>query len=157
MRGAWRRTALLAALGAAAALWARPAGAQGQSCQVTSVVGIAFGNYDPFAPGDLLVAGSITHRCPPSRLPRISLGTGNGASFTPRQMWRLGSGGTEILQYDLCLDVQCTMIWGDGSPGTQEYVATTSRATVPVYGRVRAGQDPVVGSYSDTVVVTVLF
>jgi spore coat protein U-like protein len=157
MPGSWRSTALLAALGAAAVLAPRPAGAQGQSCTVTSVIGIVFGTYDPFAPGDLQAVGSITHRCPANRPPRISLGTGNAASFTPRAMWLLGSGGAEILQYDLCLDLQCTMVWGDGSPGTQEYVATTGRATVPVYGRVRAGQDPVVGSYSDTVVVTIVF
>jgi spore coat protein U-like protein len=157
MRGARRRLALLAALGAAAALSPRPAAAQGQSCRVSSVIGIVFGLYDPFAPGDLVVAGSITHQCPLSRLPRISLGTGNGASFAPRQMWLSGSGGAEILQYDLCLDLQCTMIWGDGSPGTHEYVATTGRATVPVYGRVRGGQDPVVGAYADTVPVTVNF
>lgn len=145
------------ALGAAASAWARSAGAQAQSCRVSSVIGIVFGTYDPFAPGDLVVAGSITHQCPPTRLPRISLGTGNAASFAPRQMWLLGSGGAEILLYDLCFDVQCTMIWGDGSPGTHEYVATSGRATVPVYGRVRAGQDPVVGSYSDIVAVTIVF
>jgi spore coat protein U-like protein len=124
---------------------------------VSSVTGIVFGVYDPFAPADLQVAGSITHRCPPNRPPRISLGRGNAANFTPRQMWLLGSGGAEILQYDLCLDLQCTMIWGDGSSGTREYVAVTGRATVPVYGRVRAGQDPVVGSYSDTVAITINF
>jgi spore coat protein U-like protein len=156
MRGARRRLALLAALGAAAALSPRAAGAQqGQSCRISSVVGIVFGSYDPFAPGDLVVTGSITHQCPNSRPPRISLGTGNSASFTPRELWLAGSGGFEILQYDLCLDLQCTMVWGDGSPGTHEYVATTGRATVTVYGRVRAGQDPVVGSYGDTVTVTI--
>lgn len=145
------------ALGAMAALAPAPTRAQGQSCRVSSVIGIVFGTYDPFAPGDLVVVGSISHQCPPTRLPRISLGTGSAASFAPRQMWLLGSGGAEILQYDLCLDGQCTMIWGDGSSGTHEYVATAGRATVPVYGRLRAGQDPVVGSYSDIVAVTVVF
>lgn len=144
---------MLAALGTVAALAPRPA--EGQSCGVVFGTPINFGTYDPFAPADLQGMGTILHWC--TSPPRIWLGTGNAASFTPRAMWRAGSGGAEILQYDLCLDVPCTMVWGDGSGGTHEYVATARFAVVRVYGRVRAGQDPLLGSYSDTVTITVHF
>jgi len=142
-----------AAAAVAMALVPGAVGAQGQSCIVSSWVDIVFGDYDPFAAAPLDSAGSITHRCPPNRPPRISLDRGGSASFAPREM-RFGA---EVLRYNLYLDAACTMIWGDGSAGTHEYVAATGRATVPVYGRVFPLQDPIIGAYTDTITVTVQF
>jgi len=124
-----------------------------------STVGVVFGSYNVFSATVLTSTGSVTIRCtgvgsgtdPVS----VSLGKGNAPSFQPRQMFR----GIEPLNYNLYLDAGGTQIWGDGTGGTQQFAAVSNNnpVTITIFGRIPAGQDVTVGSYSDTIIATINF
>ena len=65
------------------------------------------------------------------------------------------AGGTGLLQYNLYLDASLNLVWGDGSGGTA--VAKGQSGPVPdtllIHGHVYGGQNPVPGTYSDSVIV----
>lgn len=159
-RGLVRRVGTLALLLASAPVWAA-------DCTI-SVVPVSFGDYDPITQTQPVDAtGSITADCTPDKNEKafgvfvsIALGTGFG-SYAARTM----RGGTALLQYDLFLDAPRTTVWGDGSGGTGwmsgvvggNKTGQPNPRTFPVFGRIPAGQDPAVGVYSDTVMVTVTF
>jgi spore coat protein U-like protein len=69
--------------------------------------------------------------------------------------------GTETLDYNLYQDSTRTVIWGDGTGGSQTVVQPSpplnTNIDVTVYGRVPAGQDVSSGSYSSTVTATIFF
>lgn len=150
---------LAALLSAACALWTAEARAT-SGCTISSVVGVAFGAYNPFDASPLDSAGSVSFSCSgvgPSDTIVIQLGRGSSSSFSPRT---LRSGG-ETLGYNLFLDASRLSVWGDGSGGTSQYGPVTppesSTTTVNIFGRISAGQNIPVGFYSDTLVVTLLY
>ena len=58
------------------------------------------------------------------------------------------------------LDAACTIVWGDGTGGTQLFrdpaPPPNTNVAVPIYGCIRAGQRrAVLGSYSENFIVTV--
>ena len=69
--------------------------------------------------------------------------------------------GTETLDYNLYQDSTRTVIWGDGTGGSQTFVQPDPRLgvniDVTVYGRIPAGQDVSSGAYSSTVTATIFF
>lgn len=143
---------LLAALGCGEA-WA--------ACSI-SITSINFGVYDVFAASPTDSVGTVTVSCtntPPGGVrATISIGSSpNSGSFNPRRMKR--SGGTDLLDYNLFTTSSRTTVWGDGTAGTSPVTTPRVRngrpATMNVYGRIPAGRDVSVGSYSDTLVVTV--
>lgn len=154
-----RGAQLLAACALAViALDAAPAVAA-QKCQVRGLVGVSFGSYDVFAPTPLRAAGSMTLRCNGNRsyLAQIQLSTGASGSYAPRQM----RAGPAALGYNLYLDAGATAVWGDGRAGTRSWgpvtLAPHQNHTIPVFGVVPAQQDVPVGSYADSVSVTIIF
>ena len=66
--------------------------------------------------------------------------------------------GTNQLNYNLYTDAARTVVWGNGS-GTSsiQTVARNRTTTLNVYGQIPAGQDAVVGNYTDTILATVTF
>jgi spore coat protein U-like protein len=66
---------------------------------------------------------------------------------------------SDQLRYNVYLDPAKTTVWGDGTQGTQFFSirnpSLRDRTTVPIYGRVPAGQDVGAGTYADTLVITV--
>ena len=148
---------LLAAL-AVSLGWSSEAHAMG--CSIAGSVGMAFGGYDPFASWPVDSAGSISFTCTgvgPHDTLVIQLGRGSSAGFFPRELRSTGAS----LGYNLFLDAARTMVWGDGSGGTSTYGPVTppesSSTTVNIFGRIPASQNVPVGTYSDTVVVTLLY
>jgi spore coat protein U-like protein len=126
------------------------------SCHVASAatctvgtVGVAFGSYDPFAIQPLDSVGSITVHCDTSTSYSAALSPGGG-SFANRLM----QNGAHTLAYNLFIDSNHVTVWGDGS-GETSTQSGTSDTPLPVYGRIRAGQNAYVGAYTDTIVVTV--
>ena len=71
------------------------------------------------------------------------------------------SGPGDQLAYNLYLDAARTVVWGDGSGGTSVYAnarpPNNQWVTVTVYARVGSGQDVTVGSYTDSIVATILY
>jgi spore coat protein U-like protein len=86
----------------------------------------------------------------------LSAGLGTGASFAQRRMTR--AGGSETLGYGLYRDSGRTQVWGDGSGGSSTVSGTGTGAaqTSTVYATLPA-QSVQVGSYADTITVTVTF
>ena len=146
-----------ALLGLALVLVANLAQAAFTSCTVATTP-IAFGSYDPVlanrtAPLDSVA--TLSYDCvggPPSTV-TIMLSSGTGSGFNPR---RLFSGGN-ALTYNLFLDAGRNTVWGDGTGGTSFHSTTRRKEDVGVFGRVFAGQDAAIGSYSNSIVVTINF
>jgi spore coat protein U-like protein len=134
----------------------RDAAAQlGANCSI-STSGVAFGTYDVFSPSPRTSTGTITYSCTAGVLIRIELAAGSSGSFAART---LGNGVDSVL-YNLYLDSAYGTVWGDGSAGSGVYSALASvgpAVNVTVYGRVPAAQNVSIGSYSDTVIATIVF
>lgn len=129
-------------------------------CNV-SATSVAFGAYDVFSQVPLDSTGTVTVSCdevpPPD--PVISIGpSGASGGFFPRKMQRAGGPGT--LEYNLFLDPSMSRVWGDGTAGTMTVkLKNVHRQKPPVvttiYGRVPPRQNVSVGTYSDTLAVTI--
>jgi spore coat protein U-like protein len=148
------RRAILAALGALAVP------AAGQACTV-SATGVAFGTYDSITPAPDDGVGSVTLVCHPNvHSAVVQLGTGLSGSYAPRRM----RNGANTLGYNLYTSVARNIVWGNGSGGTATVTLSDGIVSAgirtfdrPIYGRIPAGQAVAMGTYTDTIVVTVIF
>jgi len=136
------------------------------SCTVTAS-NIAFGAYDP-ADANATAArdavGSVDVRCTRGTSTAVAAlnqglnpATGSTCANPLRQM---SGGGTERLRYNIYQDAARNTTWGcDASNSRAIPTFTTSLTPVQLvtYGRIPAGQDAAIGSYTDTVQVAVTF
>lgn len=143
------KTLALAAL--SSFVLACPAWSQTTSC-TASTSGVAFGSYDPFSGTPLNAVGSISVSCNVSASYTLALSTGQG-SFTNRSMLN----GSHAMNYNLYTDSLHTQVWGDGTGATHTVAGSGTTGSYSVYGQLPALQNAYVGSYSDSVVVTVTF
>ncbi len=157
-------------IGAVAALsvgYAAQAATQSTTFNVTATVvsscalsaaNLAFGNYDPLSAANTDGTTTVTVTC--SLLTPYNLGISagaNGSGVSARQML-IGGGGTEKLNYSLFRDALRTLNWGvTVGTDTLSGLGTGLAVPTPVYGRIGAGQNQPIGSYSDTVTVTVTY
>lgn len=157
-------------LGAAIALWLflTPDKAEATcaplslcSCSANTT-DISLGNYDPLSVSNVDGSGSVTVTCTLTvALPGsfdIRLNTGSSGSFTART---LRNGGSS-LNYNLYTDSGRTSIWGDGSGGSAIVTQSFSsllfvQRTNTIYARIPGGQNVPAGTYSDTIIVTVVY
>lgn len=84
----------------------------------------------------------------------LNAGNGSGATVSARRM----TNGASTVTYSLYRDAGRTIVWGntvgsDAASGT----GTGAMQSFTVYGRVPVQTTPAVGSYSDTIVVTVTY
>jgi len=121
------------------------------NCNV-SAVGVAFGSYNVFSTTPTDITGSVTVTCNRTTPYTIALSTGAG-TYSSRSL----KSGTNVLSYNLFVDATRLTIWGDGSGGTQTVSGSSTNATFTVYGRITARQNVKIGSYTDTVTVTVTY
>lgn len=139
------------------------------NCTV-STTPVAFGAYDPIGvnqASNLNVSGSVTITCVKGTAPTVGLGLGANASGSIRRMKDATSG--DFLTYELykppnttpgtACSYPGTTVWG--TAGANLFSATSApnknARSYNVCGTVPAGQDPSVGTYTDTVVATVSF
>ena len=148
--------------GVIAALIAAASGAHAATCSV-SAVSLAFGAYNQFQIGHTDTTGNIAVTCVGSAGEPVfySLGlSAGGGTFAQRRM-RTPTGF--MLNYNIYTSVARTLVWGDGSSGTvtvnDAYTLGAPSVTrnYAVYGRIFSLQKPVVGLYSDSIVVTLNF
>jgi spore coat protein U-like protein len=167
------RLALLAAFSAA---WPAHAGVGTSSVTATVTVAtncaitttpVAFGTYDPIgtnATTPIYASGSVTVTCVKNTAPVIAMSLGNYANGSQRRM----SNGSDYLAYELYqppnntpnspCSFPATTVWGSNGNAFAATVATDKGARAySVCGAVSAGQNPSVGTYTDTVVATVTF
>jgi spore coat protein U-like protein len=136
-----------------------PAGGAGAACNV-SATGVAFGSYDVFVPPPLDSTGTVTVTCdqaPPADIV-VAIGpSGTSGAFIPRQMRSASS--PDRLNYNLFTDAGRSTVWGDGAAGTSTVFLKNVKKNRPVvttiYGRIPAGQNVSVGTYSDSLTVTI--
>ena len=151
------RAALVLAVGMA---WGH---SQAASCFVSSVT-LAFGNYNEFAVAPTDSVGNVGVTCNGVAGEAVSysiaLSAGGGGAFGSR---RMRSPAGSVLGYNLYTTPARVIVWGDGNAGSaavsDAYVlggAAVSR-NYPVYGRTFARQKAPVGSYTDSIVVTLSF
>lgn len=137
------------------------------NCTV-SATSVAFGTYVPLQPGALVGTGTMTAICTVDSHKNtltIDLSAGASGSFTTRTMTTAVGTSTYPLNYNLYQDVASTVIWGDGTGGSQANAVTITRhgnnntitTSVTVYGAVAPAQDPAPGIYTDTITLTVNF
>src|SRR6516165_1746097 len=127
------------------------------TCSLTSTT-ILFGSYDIFNSAPLDTLGQIIFRCGNNdHNVSISLDKGGAPTFDPRRMLN----GASTLNYNLYLDAARTTIWGDGTGGTQNFFVrnptNNQDVSIPLYGRIPAGQSTSAGNYSNTLTVTINF
>jgi spore coat protein U-like protein len=124
------------------------------ACSVRIPLGLAFGTYDVFSSQDRLGAGSIEVTCDQPFAITLSAGT-NSNDYHARRM--LGPSG--YLSYNLYSDTTRLAVWVDSSDPTHAVSGsgTGQAQSFDVYGRIPAGQNVSVGTYSDSVLVLVTF
>jgi spore coat protein U-like protein len=139
-------------------------------CTVATTA-LSFGAYDPIVANTVTdlnngTTGSVTITCVKGTSATIALGNGANYSASTRHM-KHATVATELLPYQLYLPPSNTPNATCTFPGATPWIGATvlTPAAAPdknsrafnVCGTVPAGQDVQVGTYSDTVVVTVTF
>ena len=127
------------------------------SCTV-SATAMAFGTYTSLAAAHDDVTSTMNVACTPGTTwaATASAGGGTGATLAVRKLMS----GTNPLNYNLYTDSARTIIWGDGVAPNGSFTGTGTGATQAstVYGRIPGSQGTAaVGSYTDTVVISVTF
>jgi spore coat protein U-like protein len=121
------------------------------------VTSISFSNYDVFSNAPVDSAGTVSISCSKDIVKAfVTLGTSsNSGMVNPRRMKR--SGGNDLLDYNIFSDVTRTAVVGN----TPIEFRRPSGKPAPwgesfsIYARIPPGQDVSVGSYSDSVSVSV--
>jgi spore coat protein U-like protein len=140
--------------------WSGAVMAQGPpplDCMVT-VNDLNFGNYDPLETTVAVITTTTMILDCNSNNTRvqIALSTGSSGTFANRTMRQ----GASTLNYNIFGDANFTFLWGDGTSNSFIRNVTVDKnrnETVPMYGRIPPGQDPLVGLHSDTIIVTLTF
>lgn len=137
----------------------------GGGCDIEALASVAFGAYDPMgahlsAPLDS--AGSISVFCRghvTALTITIDQGMTPAAGSTCGNPQRQMASGPGRLRYDIYQDPGRTQPWGcQASTAMRPPLSGGSnRLTIPIHGRIPAGQDPASGSYADTMVITLTF
>lgn len=123
------------------------------ACTV-EVAPLAFGSINPLDASDSDSVTTLSVVCPSDTPYTATVNAGTG-SFTTRHM----TGAQGSLDYQLYTEASRSLIWGDGSAGTNSIAGTagTTGDTHNLYGRVPAQAQAVPGSYSDTLLVTITY
>ena len=129
------------------------------SCTV-SATAMAFGTVNTLAATADDATSTMSVTCTPGTAwtATAGLGSGTGATFAVRKMTVAAT--TNTLNYTLYTDSGRTIVWGDGVAPTGTLTGTGNGAvqSSTIYGRVPGSQGTAaVGSYTDTVAVTVTF
>ena len=132
------------------------------TCSV-SANGLSFGDYNVFAQHENDSVGNLSMSCTgltesATVAYEIQLSRGSGAYVS-----RTLTSDNNVLVYNVYTQANHLFIWGDGSAGTavlsDSYglgLSTVSN-NYPIYGRIPARQNVNVGSYSDTLMVSVIY
>ena len=153
-------------LACAGLLLAAAAARADTTCRITMGGGLAFGVYDSITvvPNDsMTTVSALCARVGGPRFVTITVQVGqgaNGSSVNARRMASTSVAG-EYLNYGIFRDTGRSAVWGF-STGVDTLSQTLSidnndraTATIPIYGRIPAQQDVAVGSYRDSVTVTI--
>jgi spore coat protein U-like protein len=135
----------------------------GCSCSAGPNTAVAFGNYNPISATPVTATGVVSVTCSALVLFTasyvISMNAGNSGTLPNRFMLL----SAVHLNYNLYTTAADTTVWGDGTVGTgtvsDSYTAIglSATRTYNVFGLLPALQAVGVGTYTDTVTVTVTY
>jgi len=129
------------------------------TCTFSSVTGLNFGLMIVFSASPLTTTGTISYSCTAvggNKRMEMSLSTGSSGTFAIRTL----QSGVNRLNYNLYPTAANSQVWGDGTGTTYKYSINPVDKqvdTLTVYGTIPPGQDVGVGSYSDTITITMNF
>lgn len=143
------------------------------TCEVTVQSNLVFGTYDPIGVNKTAAKdaqSSILARCTQGTKYQVAIDWGQSASCaegaTGTRKMRLGA-TTSYMTYRLFTDAGRSFPWPAGAAGGNACggsildmgnATSAQQITLPVYGRITAGQNTVQsGAYVDTLVVSMLF
>ncbi|MCA1324011.1 spore coat U domain-containing protein [Herbaspirillum sp. alder98] len=138
--------------------------AQAQLC-TASATPISFGQYNPQSSANIDNTGTITVTCQAVVaslfiIYNVQLSTGSSGAYSQRKMLN----GTTPMSYQLYTSSAHSIVWGDGSSGTQQVsdgyllqlIGPVSK-NYTVYGRVTGSQNVKAGAYTDTVTILITY
>jgi len=141
-------------------------GAAGAATTCTMAISnLVFGGYDVFSPASLDTSATVIVTCsrdggPQNTNVTIAIGRGTHGGSTSSRKMKMNGGGGDLLGYNLFRDAGRTAVWGE--TGLDAFTQTlavpnnfSAQLTATIFGRIPAGQDVSMGTYSDSVVVTV--
>jgi spore coat protein U-like protein len=123
-------------------------------CDFSSIGDGNFGAYDVFSKlPNTSGVGSLRIKCTGGKQsPAVMLSAGQSHNFVVRTL----RSGANALNYNLYTSAARNLVWGDGSGATGVMFADKNHTVVlDIYGSIPAGQDPAVGLYTDSIVVTI--
>jgi spore coat protein U-like protein len=114
-----------------------------------------FLTYDPLSSANADQSATFSVTCTKGTTTSIGLDLGSHASGSTRKM----SNGTDAIAYELYSDSGRSTVWGNSGLSLVNLAAAPSNAarTVTIYGRAAGSQNVGVGSYSDSVTITLTF
>lgn len=131
------------------------------SCSATTT-SASFGTYDPTATAPTETAGTVTVNCTGlvSLLGTVEIAASPGSSGNVVQ--RTMRQGINSLRYNLYVDPARSIVFGDGTAGTQTITRPLNGLlifgqSVAFYGRIPARQWAQAGTYTDSIVITVTY
>ena len=142
------------------------AAAQSSSCRLVSAASLAFGSYDAMVstPTDTLT--NVIVQCTRDGGPHhvtVTLGLDRGLNGTSVNDRRLSKqGGGDSLSYGLFRDASRSMVWGFSAgidAASRTFAVPNNKfasETFTIYGRIPPQQNVSVGSYSDSVQITLM-
>jgi spore coat protein U-like protein len=120
--------------------------------------GVHFGVYNPAATTPLDTVGGVTTNCSTwwlGGLVHLGQGMHPAPGSTDNNPLRRMASGTNRLRYQLYKNSARTTVWNNSV--LQAVYTGPTPSTLPVYGRIPAGQSVASGSYQDTVIATIFF
>jgi spore coat protein U domain-containing protein, fimbrial subunit CupE1/2/3/6 len=118
---------------------------------------INFGTYSAFSVSPVTGTSSFQIRCTPPAVGTVTLSTGGSGTYSPRRLSRT-TPPAATMNYNLYRDAANTIIWGDGTSGTQflTFVPVPGNTILDgtIYGTIPAGLDVGPGTYTDTIQAT---
>ena len=117
-----------------------------------SITGVNFGYYDVFSPTPSDSSGSIDIQCEIETSITIHVDSGYG-SYVRREM----RSGSNKLFYNLYKNPTMTMVLGDGTMGTSVLTGIVRSDVFYIYGRMPPQQNVRVGTYTDSIFITLYF
>jgi len=130
----------------------------GISCTI-AVADLTFSGYDPTYGVDNDSTGSVTSTCTTGGAVVLTLGEsiipgdGSTADVPVRQM----TSGGNTLAYGLYKENGRTTVFGNTSETGSSFTATGGADVTTVYGRIPKSQSAAIGSYADSVSVTLTY
>ena len=131
------------------------------ACKITTTP-LTFGSYDVFLLTAKAATAQVTITCnnkatDPATV-QLTLSPGGSGNFGQRMM--TGSGGGAPLLYNIYTTAGLSVILGDGSGGStapSALVDKTAPWVVTLYGSIPAQQSVLVGTYTDSLIATILY